>query len=300
VGVKGRWKLSAVAPDGVTVRRETPWIDNLIVDEGMDYLGGNGTTPFSPARVGTGNTAPNVSDSALVAEVSTATSVQSIGRSTNASSPYEMHSTIVLRHDQAVSNHNLAEVGMGNLFSRALTVDGGGSPTVFPWLTGEFLDQAYELIVYPPLVDFTDTVSISGADHDVVGRASGAGTDSWRMRTGGSFTSDDNAGAGAAYSGALGAITSLPSGTSDGGTSVTTVGSYTPGSFTRQIAISWGLNDGNVGGIAAATCAWGNQNPVSVSERTSVVFQASYDPVINKTSSNLLTLNYVLSWVRTP
>jgi hypothetical protein len=294
MGVKGRVQLTAYGPDGLTVRRHQPSFPNLITDAGMDRLAtlsaGFGA---GGGRVGTDNTAPAVTDTELGAEVANGATVQATSRSTNPSSPYEMHSTITYRLGPAGSNHNLAEVGIGSLFSHALIVDGEGSPTTFPWDTGEFLDIAYEFIVYPPLGDFIDTVDV----YDVVGRAAGVGTSSWRMYTGGTFTADDNAGAGIAYSGAIGAITGFPAGTSDGATS-SSQPAYTPGSFQRGISSFYGLNDGNVGDIAAARVAFGNENPVSVAERTSVTFQASYTPAIEKDSSFLLTLNYVMSWAR--
>ena len=293
IGVKGRFQLTALGPDGVTVCRHRPWFDNLITDQGMDALASS--SGWGIARVGTDNTTPNVADTALGAEVANGSSVQATSRSTNPSSPYEMHSTVTYRLGPAGSNHNLAEVGIGSLFSHALIVDGVGSPTTFPWNTGEFLDIAYEFIVYPPLADSMDTVD----GYDVVGRASGAGTSAWRMVQGGTFLASAHiptVGA-TAYSGAIGAITGVPSGTLAGASSHANV-SYTPGSFERGLSVSYGLDDGNVGGIAAATCRFGNSNPVSSSARTEINFQASYDPVIDKSNDDLLTLNYLLSWAR--
>lgn len=294
--VKGRYKLSVRKRDGVTVDRETPWFDNLILNQGLDQLANGGD--FTACKVGTGNTAPDVTDTALAAQVASTSSRGSFTRSTNSSSPYELRSTLVYSFAQGAAEGNLAEVGIGStLFSRALILDGMGNPTTFPVGSDEFLDVAYEFILYPPLSDSSGTVSITGVGSvDYVGRPAGIGSgSSWLLYAGGTFTGQ--IWSGAVFSGTIGANTGSPSGSS-GSNSTRTNDSYTPGSYTRTASLHYALGAGNVGGINSATATWGNLASASAAERSLLSFQYSYDTTINKTAAHLLTLGYSLTWAR--
>jgi hypothetical protein len=304
--LRGRFRLSAIGRDGVTVRRQTRWIDNLITNTGLDLCASD-NTPFPQCKVGTDNTAPAATDTALGAQVATTSTQTSVGRTVNGSSPFDNHSTVVYRFAQGAAEGNLAEVGVGTgdatLFSRALIVDGGGSPTTFPVAADEFLDVAYELIVYPPLVDDVDSITITGSgSHDTTLRASNL---AWArgLYTGGGFiaTADDGGSNNGinAYDGAIGAVTGSPAGSVDGGNNASD-GAYTPGNFFRDTTWSFGLDDGNfAGGIQSVAVFWGNSQPVSVAERQSMEFQCEFDPAIPKDNTAQLSLVFRLAWART-
>lgn len=296
--MKGRYKLAAVR--GGTVQRETPWFDNLILNQGLDLIASTASI-MSSAHVGTGTTTPAVTQTALTAQVAASTNVTSASRTINTSSPYEMTSTVTIRFAQGAAAGNLTEIGVGTgatLFSRALIVDGGGSPTTFPVAADEYLDVTYQIIVYPPLGDSTGTVSITGSgSHGYVARAAALPAGWNNVTGGGPLAVIDNVNFAAAYSGGLGAITGLPSGSSSGAASRTN-DAYTPGAFSRTASISFGLGEGNVGGIASTSINWGTTASVSINERTLMRFQYSYSPVIDKTSAKLLTLPYSIAWAR--
>jgi hypothetical protein len=167
----------------------------------------------------------------------------------------------------------------------------------------EFLDVAYELIVYPPLVDDVDSITITGSgSHDTTLRASNL---AWArgLYTGGGFiaTADDGGSNNGinAYDGAIGAVTGSPAGSVDGGNNASD-GAYTPGNFFRDTTWSFGLDDGNfAGGIQSVAVFWGNSQPVSVAERQSMEFQCEFDPAIPKDNTAQLSLVFRLAWART-
>lgn len=300
--VEGFYRMHAVKRDGVTRARSSEWFHNLIVDTGMDQL----ATTFSPishCQVGTGNTAPAVGDTSLVAEIAETSTIQSGTQTENASSPYDIRVSRTYRFGQGAAEGNLAEVGVGTatiLFSRELIRDGMGSPTTFPVASDEYLDVEYEIIVYPPLVDDTDTITVTNSgSHDTTMRAAGinSGGGAWQLKSGGIFEATQADNYAVAYDGALGSVTGSPSGTSDAGASSAL--SYTPGNFYRDAQHSYGLNEANFGtGILSVQSRFGNSQSVSVSQRSTLRFQCEYDPVISKTSADTLTLTFRCAWAR--
>src|SRR5690606_12895632 len=172
VGVRGRYRLTVRGGD-MRVRRESPWIDNLITNIGLDSLASG--TSSRTCVVGTGNTAPNAADTALASQVASTTTTVTSSIQTDNNSPYGMTATVVKRFAQGAAAGNLAEVGIGSaanaLFSRALIVDEEGNPTTLSVQSDEVLDVTYQLIAYPPLSDVEDTVAITGSG-DQIGRAS--------------------------------------------------------------------------------------------------------------------------------
>ena len=94
------------------------------------------------------------------------------------------------------------------------------------------------------------------------------------------------------FSGAIGAITGTPTGTSSSGTN-TNFGAYTNGNFYRDVSPTLSLTQGNVGGIMSIGITAGNS---AASARTS--WQCQFDPVIAKDPSKTLTMSYRISWAR--
>lgn len=300
VGVRGRYKLTVRGGD-MRVRRESPWIDNLITNIGLDSLalGTDNTT----CVVGTGNTAPDATDTALASQVASTTTTQASSAQTDINSPYGMMKTVVKRFAQGVAAGNLAEVGIGPaanaLFSRALIVDEEGNPTTLSVQSDEVLDVTYQLIVYPPLSDVEDTVAITGSgDHDIVFRAASVGSSSWWTFFGGqvmSFVIKGSEGSSTAYDGAIGAITGSPSGSSSNSSSVE-MAAYSSSSYQRDITWVWGLNNGNfAGGIGAVRTALQDSGGGFSSRLT---FQCGFSPAIDKDASKTLALTFRYSWGR--
>lgn len=292
IGLKGRYKIEAV--DGLTGKRRllADWFDNLITDSGLNTIGT--TINFlGSCFVGSGNTAPANSDTSLVSLVGSTTAVTTTSSTNTGSSPYIGTMTKTYRFAIGVATGNLSEVGAGptatTLFSRALILDGGGSPTTITVLSSEALDVTYQLQQYVPLVDVTGTVVISGTSYAYTLRAANAtSTFRWAMNSNG-----DQGGPEAltVFNGAIGAITSAPSGTSASGGSAAPQ-AYSAGTHQKDTIFSMGLTDGNVsGGISALEFLCGTV--ASMGD-----FQVGLSPAIPKDASHTLTLTLRHSWAR--
>lgn len=317
---KGQFKLIAGKANSEE-RVVADWQDNLILNSGLDRMGmgsasniTNNTVIYGCA-VGSSNTTPAVNQTALGSLVAWTTSLSPISApsvTTNTSSPYQTTKYGRYRFGVGAAAGNLAEVGFGwgstTLFSRALIKDGSGNPTTITILSDEYLDVIYAYTIYPPINDSSYSITLSGTPYNCVTRAAyvnrttAYSPGSWAFNTftdGGTFTSANrlllsffyepstNYRTGnTAYSGAIGAITGIPSGTATTRTTNLTLGTYTNGSFTRSCTDVFGLAEGSSSFASMHSIFFG------------CGFQTSFDPVIPKTSSKILTLNYSLSWGR--
>lgn len=293
VTMAGKFKLEAVRPDG-TRRVLADWFDNLIVDQGLNRIGTGTFMPY--CHVGTGSTAPGNSDTALVAFVAATNTVQAETSGTASSSPYYGYRVRTYRFAQGAAAGNLTEVGIGwastgaVLFSRALIKDGGGSPTTITVLSDEFLDVSYELRCYAPTSDSVVTVTISGTNYDFTCRAANVTNSLWWAPRDQAILDTNTSGSHveqSAYNGSIGAVTALPSGTSDAPKTVTKQ-TYSNNSYRADFACFWDLNDGNLAGFISAM----------VFSSSLGSFQMGVTPDIEKDGTKLLTLTYRVTWAR--
>lgn len=297
---KGRYMLIKRDAWGVEIER-TPWFDNIILDSGLNRWGTG--LVIAGAAIGTDNTAPAASQTGLLAQT-TYTTTTGIGHGTVSAlgiSPYNNTYTSVYRTVLGQLNGNYYEVGCGwasgSMFSRALILDGGGSPTAISVTSAQQLDIVYQLSVYPPLTDTgPTTITISGVNYDVTGRACEVNTTSYGgnpVWNPGAAASGPVSGVSAltfanTYTGTIGLITASPSGTYDSGGSVTT-NTYSNNSLQRTAYVSYSLTQANVsGGIKSTRFWWG---PLAG-------FQYEFNPVIPKDSTKTLVLNYSINWAR--
>lgn len=271
------------------------WFDNLITDQGLDRIGDNHIA-FQYCQVGTGNNTPAFTDTQLETWLAGTSTVESATGSTQPSSPYYASYIITYRFAAGVATGNISEVGIGwassgtTLFSRALILDGGGTPTTITVLADEILDVTYEYRVYPPEVDTTGIIVISGANHDFTARAckvtsytAGAG-DGWGYAARSSaLTTFNNA-----YTGALGAITGQPAG-SAAQCKTTTLSNvaYVPGSLERTASVKWTPDIFDIGSYMSFKFTFGW-----------CTYQFELDPVVLKTPINELSLTVYHTWAR--
>lgn len=292
IGLAGRYKIEAVGADG---RRRVlaDWFPNLITTLGADLLG-NGS-PLNVCAVGSGNTAPALTDTALQTLVGSTSSIQSTTRAAAGSSPYFGSTTIIYNFVAGTATGNLAEVGVGatstSLFSRALILDGGGSPTTITVLSTEALFVTYQLNQYVPLVDVTGTINISGTNYNYTLRGAEATSANW------GYLNGDRGGLSTVFvfNGAIGAITGDPSGSSAGGGSIVN-DAYSNGSHTLSGTVTYGIGSGNLaGGISAAEIFFGS------AQSSRGTYQIGFATPIPKDSSHVLTLSFSSSWaINTP
>lgn len=289
IGVKGRYRLYKMRAGVMT--HDTGWFDNLITNQGMDYL----TTGYQylyACQVGSSSTAPQFTDVALGSRVA-GVYLNSADFSVDTTNRYAIHKRVYV-FSAGTATGNISEVGVGTgttgnvLFSRALILDSLGAPTTITVLADEDLVVIYELYIKQPTGDFTATVSGKSVTIRaclVNSTSSGRG---WGMSntTGDIFiapTSSDHA----MHSGAIGAITGQPAGTTAYVTWSSIISeAYTPGSWTRVSNLRWLP--------AQANGTW-----LSVSWRFGPTFwQAQFDPGITKNNTQSLRIKVRLTWSR--
>lgn len=290
----GFFKLEAVRLDG-TKRLLADWFPNLITDVGLNRVGSG--SYLNACHVGTNNTAPSVADTTLAGYRAGTTTVVASSDGAQPSAPYYGWKRKTFSFGIGAASGNLNEVGVATaaanggatiLFSRALILDEFGSPTTVTVLVDEVLDVTYELRLYPPLVDVTQTVSITGSgSHDIITRARDVTSYRWSSFLGNGVTFDPYGGSSlTARSGELGAITGGPSGTSESSGTCWTL-AYGNNNLYRDGGASFALHQGNVGGIRSI--AW----------HTSLgAFQTRFDPVIDKTDTKTLNVVFRVAWAR--
>jgi len=297
--VSGRYRLLVGVP-GQEPRIDTGWFDNIVTDAGLNRMGTGAW--LTQCSVGTGNTAPSASDTALAAFLASTTTILSESAGAQSSAPYYGYRLVRYEFVPGAATGNLSEVGVGwsgGLFSRSLTVDEDGDPTTVTVLASEGLHVLYEVRLYPPLTDYDYTATIVGVSTTCKARAAdvtNGGTGEYIVGGGGGWgVSGSVAGISTyynatVYNGALGAITSSPGGTSSSSTSEGNA-EYINNSYYRDMSATWSTTAGNLsGGITAVVL------------RTTGVgaYQISFDPPIPKTVLESLILNFRVSWGRLP
>jgi hypothetical protein len=286
IGVAGYFKMEVVKPNGAVVE-VAPFQKNLILDSGLDNFKTSANS-MHYCHVGSGVTAPSVSDTGLEVPVAISyyTSKSNLGSGV---SPHYTDTTTV--HEFALGTFNgqeITEIGLGNsptdsLLSRSLIKDGFNVPTKVIVFADEILKISYTVRIYVPEAD---TVVTIGA-YTCTTRAGYASlTDSWNLSGNsgsalapGSFRLLANA--------TLGIITSTMTGTllttQTGTASRPTARSY------RQTC-SLGLGTGNgADGISGITL-----------ENTYFEFylQTQISPPIMKTALDTLVFSFDVTWGR--
>lgn len=279
---------------------------NLITDTGMNYLGSSVSFYgfFSAVQVGTSNTAPANSDTALGGRVAGVVgSVVPAWDTTNPRAAVMVGSYVFAA---GAATGVLAELGLsatvsGVLHTRALFLDEDDNPITVTVLADEQLLVTYRVIITASETDSVLTTTQKGTEYTVtlrpalLGVSLGTTMSSARF---GAFGFNSGAGAttiyGASYSGvtsAIGAVTAGPTGTQtnyarNSGVAYT-FGSYTSGNFYRDDTVEFGLTLGNAANTGAFQFAGA---PFFV--------QIGVSPRLNKTAVDVLRFTVRTSWSR--
>ena len=291
--VEGRYLLQRIKPGfGVIDEVEFP---NLFTNVGLNSLGSDVMT-MQAVHVGTGTATPNVTDTALTA-FGVGFNTDPTVSGGNAGSPnYYVRRTYSWTSTIGGATGTWTEVGVsnqattGNLRSKALILDGGGSPSSFPVLADEQLRVFYMLDVYPMIADDTRTVSISGVAYDTITRGYGIN----EHHAGSNGISPSGVTIAQAYSGN---IVNKVSGTITGtlGTMNKSGGSYSGGNYYRDFSLTAGA--GTATGTVRTIMADNNNYD------TNMRIQIQYDKAsggggIVKSGTQQLILNIRRSWAR--
>lgn len=186
LSVKGRFKPVVLNSDG-TIKTEGEWQKNIVLDNFFDRLNSQSFV-FNAISVGTGNSAPSVSQTKLDNWIA-ATNTNSITSSNP--DPYSLWTgSYQFDFNQGAVVGNIAELGLtfstatnSDVVTRALFVDGVGQPTTISVNSDELLRIFYELeIAFDPGIQ-TNIITIDGISTTVSGYL--CGRSSMDFRTGG-------------------------------------------------------------------------------------------------------------------
>ncbi len=296
LGMTGEWQLD-VYNIFTKERRSAGRFKNLITNSGKDLIATS--SYLTTCQVGSGNTTPAAGQTALVALVDTTTNIQSSTYSSSPTAPYFFRVTKVFEFAARTSNVNLSEIAIAGstLVSRALIKDISGNPTTLSLIVGDVLVATYIFTEYllngdtvltgVTLGTWTGNTTIRNA-YATIANPNFLG-EAFNKRPPGdtAFPSISSVGGGRFYNGALGAETSIPAGTTaDFNTELTLFGSYVAGSYTRTLRLICPSGKGNLAGGVSA-----------VAITTSLgAFQFGFSPALPKTTDNVLTLDFIVSW----
>lgn len=319
VGLAGRYQLvvGKLDADGNEVPGSrhvvVPWFDNLITDGGLDQLGSGSfnVDQIGYCRIGTGNTAPANTDTGLVAQVGSTNSAGIGGYSGLSVDGTYIYRRVSKRFNPGtVSGVNLAEVAMapaatGQVFSRSLIKDTGGSPTTITLASDEYLDVVYELRIYLPDNDQTVSTTIDGAANTVTIRRSTQGQQvaNWAAVVGYPFSYKNiqndfysrycldgvenipDASSGWDYNESLrGALTDIP---------------YVNGTHQKSYTVVFGPPLDNYGtGLGALLIGTANTNNNANCSFGPWAF--GFSPKLNKTNTRKATITVGVTWGRYP
>lgn len=198
MGVAGLYRLQTHKYKSGTLKYDTGWINNIITDVGLaDWYTLVGLGSFdtwgsmcASSCVGTGNTAPAVTDTQLAAFRAYVGPKASGGGTGFAgfdstayvaaagSDPAYWRGVSSWQYGTGAASGNLTEVGVypgnpgggavapyyaGHLFSRALILDANGNPTSITVLSDEILTVTWQLRFYLDLTDHAFSFNLNGS-----------------------------------------------------------------------------------------------------------------------------------------
>lgn len=317
VGLAGLYQLEVgkLDADGNEIpesrRVVVPWFENLITNAGLDYLGSTSQDNLWTCRIGTGNAAPANTDTTLVAQVGSTTTVgrgETRGYDSNGKYLYRRVSRRF--NPGTVSGYNLAEVGMSasgaNLFSRSLIKDNNGNPTTIALASDEYLDVLYELRLYLPAQDQTVATTIDGVATTVTIRYSthADALDSWAALLGTRIVPDLSLKEYTAYGRGVDVMPSaatvfMNSGSyNDNGT--VTVAAYVPGSYTTTVTTVLTPGIANfTSGVGCLLMAGYSGNGNDIRFKSAYGWWAyGFSPALNKTNTRKATITVGVTWGR--
>lgn len=296
IQLEGHYKLSVKRADGS--ERCSFDFPNLIVDNGLDLFAETPTQAFGIRHmftwcgVGTGTTAPAVTDSALETQIAdvayyngdrmaTSTFVEAAG-----AVPAYWRAVATYRFTTGVAEGNLSEIAIGhaaaNIFSRALITDSGGTPVTITVLADEVLDVTYELRSYINKTDQAIAFDISGVSHTGTLRSYNIDSAPSMKRA------LDPTTILYAYEAGLPATLYLTTSGSYG-EGVMSASSYTTGNYYQDFSAFYDLTVANFASYI---------NSFVYNQQFFCSFAFSVSPAIQKVDYKKLTMNFRLSWAR--
>lgn len=271
-----------------------PWQDNLLLDSGLDNLASNNW--MTRCHLGAGSAVPDPGDTALASSLG---SVNNLASMVTEGPSTEDYASVVSSwvFPPGTATGIIAELGVGpstgNLTTRSLIKDEDGNPTTITKGPIDSLTVTYQIREYPDKGDSSYQVTNphTSQTYDVVSRTIG-GTGGSRLR---GWHQE-----GPIASGTVGAhrfhAANSPLTPWDGSyvtgqqDSSKVLQSYTPGSYYRDVVVTWSEASGNVSGGITRIGATSINQPFRI--------QASFDPPIDKDNTKTLQITLRKSWGR--
>lgn len=306
VGIEGIIK-SVQLVDAKTGRvvRELKAFKNVITNAGLDAIG-NGTDISNLTNylgVGTDNTAPSVSQTALVSQLGARSNSNGGFGDSSASGPSFAYWERTRTREIAAgaSTGNLTELGFfsagtsGTMWCRQLFLDDLGSPTTITKLADQILRVIYSWRVYPSTTISTDVVNIDGTDTDCDARAMSINSDfdwgglgiltrlgSWDANPISKLAHETN-------------VFPTPTGGNFSGSAVqansSSYSSYVGGTYYRDLSIVWNPSTANFAtGIGAIRIGFQGNGSAAIG--------TTFDPKVPKDNLHRFTYTVRISWAR--
>ena len=312
VGIAGEVRCVVTKADG-TVRLDTGFQKNLILNQGLDFFGGGkGDSLFARCAIGSGNSVPTPTQTQLDAFIATATGTLHSTKYDyvdDGSGLYKTNSVYKYRFT-GLGDINIGEVGLVStgststnyyLCTRAQMKDSSGALTTISLNTGETLDIFYKVWAVYSTTDTSYTINYTGAEgepipYTAIVRLSRAGNPDYV--SGGwifaqpFYLSDGRSAllSGHLFSGDIGDVKNIPTGVLGSGKPVTSA-EYVVGSYKKTGHYHYPLASAN-GTIRSF--AFGSTLGMFQMRFGSV----SDDSPIKKTAKDTLTIPLNFSWGR--
>lgn len=282
-----------------SISSETEWFDNIVLDTGLNRMSVG--TWIDRCCVGSGNSTPIASNTALDNIIASTTTKLSVATSSNTTtSPYYWAVKVTWRFGEGIAAGNLSEVGLGwggsNLWNRALIRDTNGNPTTITILSDEYLDVISEIRCYSSsfsgafnLLDKTGNLKSS---HSYIGlpfMAKQASANFEKVE----FTGDTNY----LTDGLIGSPSSFLTGAETNISSNFSVTQYPTPTSARTIATLQLANANNIHKSFGLSVK-GLMCPSAPSNNSWLGFKVQIDPPITKLNTQIMTYTFEISWGR--
>ena len=258
VGIAGEVRFVVKRDDG-SVKEDTGFKKNLILNQGLEFFGGNhGYFMFDKCVIGSGNSTPAATQTQLDAFLMIRSGVE-----LNREYDYVPDGSGIYKTNRiqkyvftGLNNVNVGEVGLASLGSsssnyylctRALIKDSSGTPTTITVLLGETLEIYYKVWQVFSTTDTNYVVNMldgkgGTVPYNVKVRLAGVGTGRFRGLM--AVLSSGYGGATSTHTGDLGVITGLPTGQIFSA-SINNPRAYIPLSFKRVLDYPFAPTESN-------------------------------------------------------
>lgn len=287
---------------------DTGFNKNIILNQGLHFFGGNnGNDMTTYCLVGSGNSAPTVTQNQLdncVAGEQQQVFAASHSYTPDASNTYKCSLTRKYVFT-TLAGQNISEVGLASQYSspssnylctRALVKDASGNPAVLSLITGDTLTIYYKLWAVHSTLDTDQVISMSDGfggseNYNVKSRLAGVGDEKYSSLLSSKFNTSINSCQ--FYTGNLVAITGYLDG-SIGVASSVSIDAYA-NDFSRTIRIKANTSTGN-GSMRSILLAQNNGNTFGL--RQIRFGRVSDDAPIYKNNTKELTIPIKFTWGR--